>query len=253
MAIRPRSILLGTFCLGAAGWIVWIAHSLGQISLSFADRDPSNRPVSEVVDSPAPSARRLPEPEPESASEPRPEPTVAEQLQALPSGQETAVDSCLELDRLAETSEARFTFAPEVELNDETCSTAVRILTGQTMPALPDTASPRIPDTWDNHPARRLASEPDDPGWSRPMENRIVSEIQRREGFAVLSLEVVCRSSICGLVFASKDVRSSNGNYNRFGSSLAERLGFASHYGGTSARSGGIAYTYIYLDGRDGE
>lgn len=77
-----------------------------------------------------------------------------------------------------------------------------------------------------------------------------MSEIHRREGLPVLSLKIVCRTSICGLVFASKDVRTYNGNYNLFAGQLAEALGFASFHGGTSIGPYGIGHTYIYLSDR---
>ena len=134
------------------------------------------------------------------------------------------------------------------EPSEEVLIPEFSVLSRKTMPALPTLGSPRIPDLIGNHPAKRLANEPDDPGWSRPMEDRIVSEIQRREGFPVVSLKVVCRASTCGLIYASKDVRNSEGSYNRFARLISETFGFDSFMGGMSSPSGGgIGYTYIYI------
>lgn len=164
-----------------------------------------------------------------------------------PATAETASPSCPELARLAENSDVSFALASDRDVDETLCATMSRLVTGETMPALPGSNGFDISAAWDAHPARRLAAESDDPAWSRDMESRIISTIQRRLGFPVLSLEVECRATLCGLVFDSVTEVRLGGNYNRIAGQLADELGFGSFYGGRSNRGRSTAFVSIYL------
>lgn len=140
----------------------------------------------------------------------------------------------------------------------------VETLRGE-MPALPGLVGFDIPRAAGKQ-ARELRDEVDNPVWSRLMEERIVSEVPHRLEFPVIALHSVCRSSICGLVYAY-DHRSpkvvierieSNkaGMYScllyssscvELGQELGDELGFSTLHGGFILQDDGLGYTFIYL------
>ena len=51
-----------------------------------------------------------------------------------------------------------------------------------------------------NH-AERLAVAPDDPVWSRPMENQLIAEFTQAGDLSINQLQVECRAALCGVVY----------------------------------------------------
>lgn len=165
-----------------------------------------------------------------------------------PSGNEeqAGAEPCKQMAQLAATSLGEIGFAPNVEVN-EGCAMMVRLLSDASMPALPDLYGFDIPDFSERQPAKRLANEPDNPAWARAMEGRILDEMQFLLELPVFTVHAVCRSSMCGVLFAYTNDAHHGGNYNYYAEELADRLGFSGYHGGHTRRRDGTGFTSIYL------
>jgi hypothetical protein len=75
----------------------------------------------------------------------------------------------------------------------------------------------------------RLAEEPDDPAWARPMESRILAELPRHAERGLSQLFVVCRQRTCGVLLPALEDTASRLDLSRTASALATDLGFANH------------------------
>jgi hypothetical protein len=169
--------------------------------------------------------------------------TMVEELEAT---SETDSDSCAEMSQLLATSNTEIYFAPGVEIDEQACAIAVRRLSGARMPALPDLPGFEIRDLSENSPANRLANEPDNPAWARAMEGRILEEVSNRLDFPVNMLHAVCRSTMCGVLFAYSTASHTGANRNEFAQRVADSLQFSGYLAGETL--GGLTgFTYIYL------
>jgi hypothetical protein len=101
-----------------------------------------------------------------------------------------------------------------------------------------------IPALDDNHPAKLLAEEIDDPEWARPMESRVTQQMSSLAAKNWYQSYVGCRRTICGVVLLyppGTDVEVGN-----VADAVAEDLGFSSGAGQSYARDTGTLVT-IYL------
>ena len=77
------------------------------------------------------------------------------------------------------------------------------------------------------HPAQSLANEPEDPAWSSDMEARIFGELSMAlQGVTVSQIEVVCRTTMCGVVIDYVPGPGVNLRLNQVRHHLVESLGF---------------------------
>jgi hypothetical protein len=72
-----------------------------------------------------------------------------------------------------------------------------------------------------------LAEQADDPGWARPMEARIFSEMSRLMSDGLAQVHVVCRQTVCGVLLPSSS--TDRRNLFEIGRQVADELGFAQH------------------------
>ncbi len=163
---------------------------------------------------------------------------------------ESASESCDDMTRLLAGSRRTITFGPNVEIDEQACGIAVRMMTRARMPALPNLPGFEIPDPFEDNLARRLANEPDDPAWARTMEGRALEEVANLLDFPVTSLHAVCRSTMCGVLFTYSTASHTGGNRNRLAQRLADALGFSGYQAGETLR-GPTDFTYIYLGNWD--
>ncbi len=163
---------------------------------------------------------------------------------------ESASESCSEMSRLMAGSRRTITFGPNVELDEQACGIAIRVITRARMPALPDLPGFEIPDPFEDNLARRLANEPDNPSWARVMEGRALEEVANLLDFPVTSLHAVCRSTMCGVLFTYSTASHTGGNRNQLAQRLADALRFSGYQAGETL-SGTIDFTYIYLGNWD--
>jgi len=75
----------------------------------------------------------------------------------------------------------------------------------------------------------RLAREPDDPAWARPMESRILAELSGYAETGLTQVFVVCRQHTCGILLPALEDTASRLNLNLTGSALGSELGFPNH------------------------
>jgi hypothetical protein len=160
----------------------------------------------------------------------------------LPASETAAVpESCVE------AANAGFQFAEGVELDEAACRAVAGLVAGPFVPALPGFPGFDIRETGDPF-RKRLVDEPDDPEWSRSMENRIYNEIGALVDFPVVALQATCKTSTCGFLIAYSTGVHNGANYNAVGRLLADTLGFSGYYGGHAIRpEHGTGFTYIYL------
>lgn len=141
------------------------------------------------------------------------------------------------------------------EETDQPTNQQIATPTRGRVPALPGLAEFDIPGSVKQ--ATELRDEADNPIWSRPMEERIVSEVSPRLDFPLVALYAACRSSICGLVYAYDHERDDKpGMYSclfyssscvQLGQELGDELGFNTLHGGYIVQDDGLGYTFIYL------
>jgi len=104
----------------------------------------------------------------------------------------------------------------------------------------------------DGFAARALAAEADDPPWSRPMEARIRSMIADDPAAGLSRLEVLCRTTRCGILAVhapTADRAKQSEILSRFQSEGTDVLGFDGSMAASFGQNGASRYTAIYFEG----
>jgi hypothetical protein len=118
-----------------------------------------------------------------------------------------------------------------------------------TISALPGEAGVEIPLTGfaaidQGHPAQLLATETDNPEWSRPMESRVIAEVAESAPAGWYQSFVECRRTTCGVVLLYPP--DTNVDVERVDGQVAEVLGLRSGRGRSYQRQTGTLVT-LYL------
>jgi hypothetical protein len=118
-----------------------------------------------------------------------------------------------------------------------------------TISALPGEAGVEIPLTGfaaidQGHPAQLLATETDNPEWSRPMESRVIAEVAASAPAGWYQSSVECRRTTCGVVLLYPP--DTNVDVERVEGHVAEELGLRSGRGRSYQRQTGTLVT-LYL------
>jgi hypothetical protein len=139
----------------------------------------------------------------------------------------------------------RQTFVPEPERPEAEPLT--------TIPALPGMSGFEVPSRYGDlvdHPAQSLAKEPEDRAWSTSMEGRILGEISTTlSGVNASQIQVVCRTSICGVVIDYTPGPNVGFRLAQAERHLVEVLDFDSRRSTRTSRVDGSNFAAIWLMG----